>query len=158
MCWLSFAVAPVFLDVFNTTEVTYDGLLSLNCSATATPRPDILWYNEDDDILLSGVDGVMISETDIGERILESTMMIMSPFIDRSGNYSCRAENVVDSVTSTAEVIIYCELQHTRVNTPTCTITHGRVHAHIYNILCIHTHPYIHKHMYTHFTMVNGEF
>ena len=109
MCWLSFAVAPVFLDVFSTTEVTYDGLLSLSCSATATPRPDIFWYYEDD-MLMSGVDSVMISETDIGEHILESTMMIMSPFIDRSGNYSCRAENVVDNVTSTAEVIIYCEL------------------------------------------------
>ena len=109
MCWLSFAVAPVFLDVFSTTEVTYDGLLSLSCSATATPRPDFFWYYEDN-MLMSGVDSVIISGTDIRERILESTMMIMSPFIDRSGNYICRAENVVDNVTSTAEVIIYCEL------------------------------------------------
>ena len=130
MCWLSFAVAPVFLDVFNTTEVTYNGLLSLSCSATATPRPNISWYYEDD-MLMSEVDDVMISDTDIGERILESTMMIMSPFIDRGGNYSCRAENVVDSVTSTAEVIIYCELQHTHIHTHKCT------------------HPYMHNHTYT---------
>ena len=149
MCWLSFAVAPVFLDVFSTTEVTYDGLLSLSCRATATPRPDISWYYKDN-ILMSGVDSVMISGTEMGERILESTMMIMSLFIDRSGSYSCHAENVVDSVTSTVEVIIYCEL---------CThmYMHAHVHAHIHNIICMHTHssihthtlPYIHKHMYT---------
>ena len=124
MCWLSFAVAPVFLDVFSITEVTYDDLLSLNCSATATPRPDIFWYYEDN-ILMSGVDGVMISEADIGEHILESTMMIMSPFIDRSGNYSCLAENVVDIATSTAEVILHCELQHTHVHAFPCICTYS---------------------------------
>ena len=156
VCWLSFAVAPVFLDVFNTTEVTYDGLLSLNCSATATPRPGISWYYEDN-MLLSKVDGVIISETDIGERILESTMMIMSPFIDRSGNYSCRAKNVVDNVTSTTEVTIYGELQHTYVHThmPTHTnvnsptITHAHVSAHIH-IICMQTHSCMHTHTRTH--------
>ena len=131
MCWLSFAVAPVFQDVFSTTEVTYDGLLSLSCSATATPRPDIFWYYEDD-MLMSGVDGVMISDIDIGERILESTMMVMSPFIDRSGNYSCRAENVVDNATSTAEVIIYCELQ--------CTHVHTRARMYTHTPICTQTH------------------
>ena len=43
------------------------------------------------------------------ERVLESTLTVSSPFLEGIGRYTCMAENVVDVVNSTAEVIIFCE-------------------------------------------------
>ena len=45
-----------------------------------------------------------------GERVLESTLTMTSPFLDGIGSYTCTAENVVDTANSTAEVIVFCEL------------------------------------------------
>ena len=105
----SSAVAPVFVEVFNATEVTYNGTLTLTCSATATPRPEFSWMYEGD-VLANGTNDVMILDSASGERVLESMLVISSPFIDRNGSYSCVATNVVDMATSTNEVTIFCEL------------------------------------------------
>ena len=43
------------------------------------------------------------------ERVRESTLTVFSPFLEGIGSYTCVAENVVDVVNSTAEVIIFCE-------------------------------------------------
>ena len=43
------------------------------------------------------------------ERIRLSTLTVSSPFLEGIGSYTCMAENVVDVVNSTAEVIIFCE-------------------------------------------------
>ena len=100
----------MFLDMLDRTEVTYDGPLILTCTATATPRPEISWYYEES-MLVSGNNNVVISEAVRGERVLESTLNIVSPFLDRQGSYSCIARNVVGMVTSSSELIIYCELR-----------------------------------------------
>ena len=50
-----------------------------------------------------------ITSKEDGERVLESTLMVFSPFLDGMGNYTCMAENVVDTASSTAEVMIFCE-------------------------------------------------
>ena len=49
-------------------------------------------------------------EGEQGERVLESNLTVTSPFLDGIGSYTCMAENVVDTASSTAEVIVYCEL------------------------------------------------
>ena len=51
-----------------------------------------------------------ITSKEEGERVLESTLTVTSPFLDGIGSYTCTAENVVDTANSTAEVTVYCEL------------------------------------------------
>ena len=51
-----------------------------------------------------------ITSKEEGERVLESTLTVTSPFLDGIGSYTCTAENVVDTASSTAEVMIFCEL------------------------------------------------
>ena len=50
-----------------------------------------------------------ITSKEEGERVLESTLTVTSPFLDGIGSYTCMAENVVDTASSTAEVVIFCE-------------------------------------------------
>ena len=50
-----------------------------------------------------------ITSKEEGERVLESTLTVTSPFLDGIGSYTCTAENVVDTASSTAEVVIFCE-------------------------------------------------
>ena len=50
-----------------------------------------------------------ITSKEGGEHILESILTVASPFLDEIGSYTCMAENVVDSASSTAEVMIFCE-------------------------------------------------
>ena len=44
-----------------------------------------------------------------GERVRESNLTVSSPFLEGIGSYTCMAENIVDAVNSTAEVVIFCE-------------------------------------------------
>ena len=50
-----------------------------------------------------------ITSKEEGERVLESTLTVTSPFLDGIGSYTCTAENVVDTANGTAEVVIFCE-------------------------------------------------
>ena len=50
-----------------------------------------------------------ITSKEEGERVLESTLTVTSPFLDGIGSYTCTAENVVDTANGTAEVMIFCE-------------------------------------------------
>ena len=52
---------------------------------------------------------VSITSKEEGERVLESTLTVTSPFLDGIGSYTCTAENVVDTASTTAEVAVYCE-------------------------------------------------
>ena len=52
---------------------------------------------------------VSITSKNVSERVLESTLTVTSPFLDGIGSYTCTAENVVDTASSTAEVVIFCE-------------------------------------------------
>ena len=91
----------------NLTNVTFPANLTLTCTATARPRPNITWYKDGAELMES--DQVSITSKEDGERVLESTLMVFSPFLDGMGNYTCLAENVVDTASSTAEVMIFCE-------------------------------------------------
>ena len=50
-----------------------------------------------------------IASKNVSERVLESTLTVTSPFLDGIGSYTCTAENVVNTASSTAEVVIFCE-------------------------------------------------
>ena len=43
------------------------------------------------------------------EGVLESNLTVSSPFLEGIRSYTCMAENVMDVVNSTAEVVILCE-------------------------------------------------
>ena len=102
------AVAPTFTQVVVPTNVTFPDNLTLTCTATAIPRPNITWYKDGAE-LMEGVQ-VSITSKEEGDRVLESTLTVTSPFLDGIGSYTCTAENVVGTANSTAEVTVYCEL------------------------------------------------
>ena len=90
------------------TNVTFPADLTLTCTATARPQPNITWYK--DGIELLEGDQVIITSMKEGERVRKSNLTVFSPFLDGIGSYTCMAENVVDTANSTAEVHILCEL------------------------------------------------
>ena len=50
-----------------------------------------------------------VTSSEVGERVLESTLTVLSPFLEGIGTFTCVAENVVDTANSTAEVVVFCE-------------------------------------------------
>ena len=73
-----------------------------------------------------------ITSKEEGERVLESTLTVTSPFLDGIGSYTCTAENVVDTANSTAEVIVYCELLPSSVvNEKVFILPSTLLHTHI---------------------------
>ena len=50
-----------------------------------------------------------VTSSEEGERVLESTLTVLSPFLEGMGTYTCVAENVVGTANSTADVIVFCE-------------------------------------------------
>ena len=100
-------------------NVTFPADLTLTCTATARPRPNITWYKDGAELMES--DQVSITSKEDGERVLESTLTVTSPFLDGIGNYTCMAENVVDTANNTAEVHILCELLLDNITENSCT-------------------------------------
>ena len=86
-----------------------------------------------------------ITSKEEGERVLESTLTVTSPFLDGIGSYTCTAENVVDTANSTAEVVIFCEsLPSIVVNEKlfyalpfTLLHTHISPHLQLFTLLCV---------------------
>ena len=51
-----------------------------------------------------------VTSSEVGEeRVLESTLTVLSPFLEGMGTYTCVAENVVDTANSTADVVVFCK-------------------------------------------------
>ena len=135
------AVAPTFTQDVVPTNVTFPADLTLTCTATARPRPNITWYKDGAELMDGGQ--VLITSKNTSERVLESTLTVTSPFLDGIRSYTCTAENVVDTANSTAEVVIFCEslpgivvneklfyalpftLLHTHTFHPTCSCSHS---------------------------------
>ena len=86
-----------------------------------------------------------ITSKEEGERVLESTLTVTSPFLDGIRSYTCMAENVVDTANSTAEVTVYCELLPSIVVNErifyalpsTLLHTHTSPHLQLFTLLCI---------------------
>ena len=84
-----------------------------------------------------------VTSKEEGERILESTLTVTNPFLDEIGSYTCMAENVVDTASSTAEVMIFCEciLQGIVVNEKDlCTVLSTllpHISLQLFTLLCV---------------------
>ena len=95
------------MQEWDPTNVTFPNSLILSCIATAQPRQSITWCKDGDELLMRGQVSVINSE--VGERVLVSTLTVSSPFSEGIGNYTCVAENVVDTANRIAEVVIFCK-------------------------------------------------
>ena len=101
------SVAPTFQRALDPTNVTFPNKITLTCIATARPQPNITWYKDGVELMMGG--RVSVTSSEVGERVLESTLTVLSPFLEGIGTYTCVAENVVDTANSTADVIVFCE-------------------------------------------------
>ena len=123
-------------------NITFPDDLTLTCTATARPRPNITWYKDGAELMDRGQ--VSITSKEEGERVLESTLTVTSPFLDGIGSYTCTAENVVNTASSTADVVIFCEciLQGIVVNekdlcTVPSTLLHTQFTAAVHTFVCL---------------------
>ena len=101
------SVAPTYQRALDPTTVTFPANLVLTCIATASPQPNITWYKDGVELMMGGQ--VSVTSSEVGERVLESTLTVSSPFLEGIGTYTCVAENVVDTANSTAEVVVFCK-------------------------------------------------
>jgi len=89
-------------------------MTQFTCNATGVPRPYIEWYYEYTSVramLTNGVNNVMIEEVDSGDRSLHSTLTLTTTtHPDDSGNYTCRAVNILDDYLSSATLNVMCML------------------------------------------------
>ena len=92
-------------------------MAQFRCIATGVPRPTIEWYYEYNPLvrnrLMNNTNNVMIVEESIGTRELLSTLTLTTTtHPDDSGNYTCRAVNIVDDYFSSALLNVLCMLYY----------------------------------------------
>ena len=90
-------------------------MAQFRCIATGVPRPIIEWYYEYNTLvrnrLMNNTNNLMIVEESIGTRELLSILTLTTTtHPDDSGNYTCRAVNIVDDHFSSALLNVLCML------------------------------------------------
>ncbi len=86
------------------------------CQASALPRPIIQWYyydpvsNSTSPVMDGGPEYNIVEMAD-GERVLNSTLTVLSTNVSDFGEYRCTASNVVGTVSATASLTINGESQ-----------------------------------------------
>ena len=110
-------VAPNITEQPNSSTVTTPGMAQFRCNATGVPRPTVEWYYEysisDGNRLINNANNVMIVEEPTGDRELLSTLTLTTTtHPDDSGDYTCRAVNIVDDYISSALLNVQCMLYY----------------------------------------------
>ena len=110
-------VAPNITEQPNSSTVTTPGMAQFRCNTTGVPKPTIEWYYEysisDGNRLMNNTNNVMIVEEPTGERELLSTLTLTTTtHPDDSGDYTCRAVNIVDDYISSALLNVQCMLYY----------------------------------------------
>ena len=109
-CCLSCIVAPTILTPPVNLIVVQPQNPVFFCLATATPRPDITWFREEEDgslVPVVEVDVAVVEEQEIGIRERNSTLTILGSLPSDTGTYVCRAENVVGRVEASATLLVH---------------------------------------------------
>ena len=112
-----YTVPPEITEQPNNSTVTTPGMVQFSCLATGVPRPTIEWYYEysisDGNRLMNNNNNVMIVEENMGTRELLSTLTLTTTtHPDDSGDYTCRAVNIVDDYISSALLNVLCMLYY----------------------------------------------
>ena len=106
-------VHPEITEQPNNLTVTTPEMAQFRCNATGVPRPTIEWYYEYSTTSsgLMNNTNVMIAEVLTGDRELLSTLTLDTTTLpDDSGNYTCKAVNIVDDNFSSAFLDVLCML------------------------------------------------
>ena len=89
-------------------------MAQFSCTATGVPRPMIEWYYDNVSTqrrLVNGNDNVVIMEVSSGDREIVSTLTLSTTtHPDDTGEYTCRAVNVVDDYIGSATLNVLCRL------------------------------------------------
>ena len=106
-------VPPEIIEQPNNSTVTTPEMAQFRCIAIGVPRPTIEWYYEysisDENRLMNNANNVMIVEVPTGDRELLSTLTLTTTtHPDDSGNYTCRAVNIVDDNITSALLNVQC--------------------------------------------------
>ena len=80
-----------------------------------------------------------ITVSELGDRALKSTLTVYSPFLEEPGSYTCVAENVVDTASSTVDVLVFCEFVLVKGSTMDTTYP-ANLHFHLHLVIHILLH------------------
>ncbi len=88
-------VAANITDSPDTLTVTAPNSATFGCAASGLPRPNITWFNHNITSLTSGVDGVTITDMNMGDRDIVSTLTLSATAPSDTGTYTCSTDNNV---------------------------------------------------------------
>ncbi|CAN7984992.1 unnamed protein product, partial [Ixodes hexagonus] len=96
---------PDFLETFPDQLLKPGSTVSLKCSVTGNPLPQISWFRYGR--LLSDRSGLRIGDFVDASGLVTSFVNVSSLATEHGGVYSCRAENELSSVEHTARLSVY---------------------------------------------------
>ena len=88
-CYIYIHTVPPAVSLPATVNATQGTTVTLDCDSSGIPQPNIFWY-KDDNLLSSG--GRLTIEEDV--------LTIENAFTTDSGEYTCKAVSVVDTVSA----------------------------------------------------------
>ena len=107
-------IPPVDIIVINGNEAV------LNCAVVSDPLPSVSWFISGIDISLLLFDGVMIpfnqegriddsavTNTILNSTVIHSSLSLIEIASFIAGDYTCRASNILGSITRTATIIVH---------------------------------------------------
>ena len=96
----SAAVPPKFIKKITPIEVLEGNPARFDCKVTGSPRPEIKWYREEEEIVSSPY--MRIQSSPDGS----SSMIIQEVFADDSGRFTVKASNPAGEVQSSAHLVV----------------------------------------------------
>ena len=91
---------PKFIKKITPIEVLEGNPARFDCKVTGSPRPEIKWYREEEEIVSSPY--MRIQSSPDGS----SSMIIQEVFADDSGRFTVRASNPAGEVQSSAHLVV----------------------------------------------------
>lgn len=95
-CYILYVVAPRELSISGNSGAEELGTVSLHCTVSANPRPDIVWLKRSTGGLIHVVNSSRISfsiDYDSENRVGVSTLTVSSVTGHDGGEYVCKASN-----------------------------------------------------------------
>ena len=115
----SVTVAANITEYPSSQVVTSPSTATFTCIASGLPRPTITWTDPDNCSLTSGVKNISITNINVGDRLLQSTLHVMMTTPSVSGMYICNAYNGIlgrrDITTANTILMVYGK-EHTYNN------------------------------------------
>ena len=105
-----FPVAPMVLIPPEDLTVVSPNNATFFCQATARPRPAMTWWRREDggiNQIMATMGEYIITNVEIGERVRNSTLVIVGSEPFDTGEYLCQAENEVSTDSTTANLTVY---------------------------------------------------